>query len=91
MSQNDKLRESLLKIAREHYRSLKTAEHLQEKVEELSQSLRKQETLTRKLHTELEEYKRAQDLSSVPGTVPTSFVRSVWCTQRTQWMCILRV
>eukprot|EP01033_Poteriospumella_lacustris_P016870 gene16870-12075_t len=64
LSQNDKLRESLLKIAREHYRSLKTAEHLSGRVAELAAALKRQEHISRKLQTELEEYKRANDLAS---------------------------
>jgi hypothetical protein len=57
MSQNDKLRESLLKIAREHYKSLKNAEHLETKVTELKASLKAQEQLNRNLKSELDEIK----------------------------------
>ena len=56
-SQNDKLRESLLKIAREHYRSMKNVEHLENKVSELKLSLRAQEQVNRNFKTELEELK----------------------------------
>jgi hypothetical protein len=57
MSQNDKLRESLLKIAREHYKSLKNAEHLETKVTELKAALKAQENLNRNLKSELDEIK----------------------------------
>jgi chromosome segregation ATPase len=57
MSQNDKLRESLLKIAREHYKSLKNAEHLELKVNELKIALKSQEQLNRNLKSELDEIK----------------------------------
>lgn len=56
-SQNDKLRESLLKIAREHYRSMKNVEHLENKVSELKLALRAQEQVNRNFKTELEELK----------------------------------
>ncbi len=56
-SQNEKLRESLLKIAREHYRSMKNVEHLEAKVSELKMSLRGQEQINRNLKTELDELK----------------------------------
>jgi hypothetical protein len=56
-SQNEKLRESLLKIAREHYRSMKNVEHLEAKVGELKLSLRAQEQVNRNLKTELDELK----------------------------------
>lgn len=57
MFQNDKLRESLLKVAREHYRSTKNAEVLEAKVMELKGTLRAQEMLNRKLKSELDEIK----------------------------------
>jgi DNA repair exonuclease SbcCD ATPase subunit len=57
MSQNDKLRESLLEIAREHYKSLKNSEHLETKVNELKIALKSQEQLNRNLKSELDEIK----------------------------------
>jgi predicted nuclease with TOPRIM domain len=56
-TQNEKLRESLLKIAREHYRSMKNVEHLEIKVSEYKLSLRAQEQVNRNLKTELDELK----------------------------------
>eukprot|EP00601_Ochromonadales_sp_CCMP2298_P029886 CAMPEP_0173341404 /NCGR_PEP_ID=MMETSP1144-20121109/9553_1 /TAXON_ID=483371 /ORGANISM="non described non described, Strain CCMP2298" /LENGTH=1248 /DNA_ID=CAMNT_0014287723 /DNA_START=121 /DNA_END=3867 /DNA_ORIENTATION=- len=53
--QNDKLRESLLRVAREHYRSMKNSELLDTKVLELRASLRSQEQTNRKLKSELDE------------------------------------
>lgn len=55
MFQNDKLRESLLRVAREHYRSMKNSELLDAKVVELRASLRAQEQQNRKLKSELDE------------------------------------
>jgi hypothetical protein len=55
MFQNDKLRESLLRVAREHYRSMKNSELLEAKVVELRASLRAQEQQNRKLKSELDE------------------------------------
>lgn len=63
MSQNDKLRESLLKIAREHYRSMKLAEHQQEKLTELTDSLRLQEAANRTLRQELTELRNTHHRS----------------------------
>jgi hypothetical protein len=57
MFQNDKLRESLLRVAREHYRSMKNSELLDAKVVELRASLRAQEQANRKLKSELDEVK----------------------------------
>jgi len=57
MSQNDKLRESLLKIAREHYRSMKNAEHLELKLNEVKVQLKQQEQMNRNLKSELDELK----------------------------------
>lgn len=57
MFQNDKLRESLLRVAREHYRSMKNAELLDAKVVELRAALRAQEQANRKLKSELDEVK----------------------------------
>jgi chromosome segregation ATPase len=57
MFQNDKLRESLLRVAREHYRSMKNAEMLDSKVVELRAALRAQEQANRKLKSELDEVK----------------------------------
>lgn len=64
MSQNDKLRESLLKIAREHYKSLKNAEHLELKVTELKAALKAQENLNRNLKSELDEIKAITQLDT---------------------------
>lgn len=55
LAQNDKLRESLLRVAREHYRSMKNADILEAKVIELRESLRSQEKQNRLLKAELEE------------------------------------
>ena len=55
MFQNDKLRESLLRVSREHYRSMKNSELLDAKVVELRASLRAQEQANRKLKSELDE------------------------------------
>lgn len=57
MFQNDKLRESLLRVAREHYRSMKNSELLDAKVVELRAALRAQEQANRKLKSELDEVK----------------------------------
>lgn len=56
-NQNDKLRESLLRVAREHYKSMKNGEALEAKVAELRASLRNQEQLNRKIKSEMEELK----------------------------------
>lgn len=55
MFQNDKLRESLLRVAREHYRSMKNSEILETKVAELKSTLQGQEQQNRKLKSELDE------------------------------------
>lgn len=60
-SQTDKLRESLLRVAREHYRSVKNTETLERQVEELRLKLKESEKLNKKLEIELE------DLRSVTG------------------------
>ena len=55
--QNDKLRESLLRVAREHYKSMKYAENLDSTVTELRVALRAQEQQNRKLKAEVDEYR----------------------------------
>eukprot|EP01038_Epipyxis_sp_PR26KG_P004167 gene4167-5931_t len=61
--QNDKLRESLLRVAREHYRSMKNAETLEFKVQELRGKLRLSEQQNRKLKSELDEIRSLNDAS----------------------------
>ena len=79
MFQNDKLRESLLRVAREHYRSMKNSELLDAKVIELRAALRAQEQANRKLKSELDEVKilmnadgLAVNTELVPSTESTS-------------------
>lgn len=73
VGQNDKLRESLLRVAREHYKSMKNAEILETKVEELQIKLKMADKHNKHLQLEIEEYKasnpdfeNADDGSPVP-------------------------
>lgn len=82
MFQNDKLRESLLRVAREHYRSMKNSELLDAKVTELRASLRAQEQQNRKLKSELDEMRILLNAdggnanTDVAGPTDTSNVRN---------------
>ena len=60
-SQNDKLRESLLRIAREHYRSVKATESLEVRLDELRNSLKAAEKRNRMLENEINSYRELDD------------------------------
>lgn len=66
LAQNDKLRESLLRVAREHYRSMKNADVLEAKVVELRETLRSQEKENRKLKSELDEVRLLLNVEDDP-------------------------
>ena len=66
LAQNDKLRESLLRVAREHYRSMKNADVLETKVMELRETLRSQEKQNRKLKSELDEVRLLLNVEDDP-------------------------
>jgi len=66
LAQNDKLRESLLRVAREHYRSMKNADVLETKVVELRETLRSQEKQNRKLKSELDEVRLLLNVEDDP-------------------------
>jgi hypothetical protein len=53
--QKDQLRESLLRVSREHYKSLKNAEALESKVTELRATLKATENMNRKLKSDIED------------------------------------
>jgi hypothetical protein len=65
-SKSDKLRESLLRISREHYRSLKFVEVMEVQVDELRQSLKKAENANRHLRLEVDEIRSIQHRASSP-------------------------
>jgi hypothetical protein len=66
LAQNDKLRESLLRVAREHYRSMKNADVLEAKEVELRETLRSQEKENRQLNSELDEVRLLLNVEDDP-------------------------
>lgn len=70
---NEKLRASLLRVAREHYLSQKLSEGLERKIDVLKQNLRNAESKNKQLLNELNEMRSVHSEESAPHkTVPSS-------------------